>query len=183
MEGYLIIGTIVLVALYIIYVYNQLIQNTNLVKEGWSGIEVYLKQRANLIPNLVSTVKGYAQHEDQVFEKVTKLRTECLNNDVPKERAIMENQLTQALRQLFAVAENYPDLKASQNFLELQKSLQEIENQIQTARRYYNATVRDLNILIESFPSNQVARHFKFSQAEFFELQDDVDRQVPKVDF
>lgn len=183
MEFYVLMGVITVLILYVIATYNQLIKNKNLVKEGWSGIEIHLKQRSNLIPNLVSTVKGYATHESQVLEKVTTLRTECLSSNEPADRAVKENMLTQALRQVFAVAENYPDLKASNNFIELQKSLQDIEQQIQKARRYYNATVRDFNIVIESFPSNLIAKQFKFIQAVFFELEDGEDRKVPKVDF
>lgn len=174
---------IALIILYIIYAYNQLIKLQNLTKEGWSGIDVQLKQRANLIPNLVESVKGYMGHERGVLEKVTELRSQCLTSGSVEERAQNENMLTNALRQLFAVAENYPDLKASQNFMELQKTLTDIENQIQLARRYYNGTARDFNILIQSFPSNLIANSFHFTPVAFFEIEDVKEREVPTVKF
>lgn len=177
----LIIGS--LIFLYVIFIYNRLIRSQNLVKEGWSGIDVQLKQRANLIPNLVETVKGYMGHERNVLEKVTELRAQCLTSNNVKEREQNENMLTNALRQLFAVAENYPDLKASQNFIELQQALTNVEDQIQLARRYYNGTVRDFNILIESFPSNLIANSFNFKIAPFFEIEDIKEREVPTVKF
>lgn len=181
-------GTILLIviaalALYAIIIYNTLIKRSNLVKEGWSGIDVQLKQRSNLIPNLIEAVKGYMQHERTTLEKVTELRTACANASDVKSREQNENMLTGALRQLFALAENYPDLKASQNFIELQDSLTKIEDQIQLARRYYNGTVRDLNITVESFPSNLIANAFKFKTAVFFEIDNPADKEVPKVDF
>lgn len=174
---------VALIFLYAVFVYNRLVRLRNLTQEGWSGIDVQLKQRANLIPNLVETVKGYMGHERGVLEKVTELRTQALASTDIKERAANENMLTSALRQLFAVAENYPDLKASQNFIELQQTLTNIENQIQLARRYYNGTVRDLNIAIQSFPSNIVASIFNFKPADFFEIEDAKEREVPTVKF
>lgn len=179
----LLIVIIVLLLLFVIFTYNKLVRLRNLTQEGWSGIDVQLKQRANLIPNLVETVKGYMGHERGVLEKVTELRTQALASGTVQERAANENMLTSALRQLFAVSENYPDLKASQNFLELQQSLANIENQIQLARRYYNGTVRDYNILIQSFPSNLIANTFNFKPAEFFEIEDAKEREVPSVKF
>ena len=179
----ILLVVIALVVLYIIYVYNRLIRLLNLTKEGWSGIDVQLKQRADLIPNLIETVKGYMGHERGVLEQITALRTQCLTSQNVQERAQNENMLTGALRQLFALAENYPDLKASQNFIELQQSLAAIENQIQLARRYYNGTVRDLNITIESFPSNLVAQSFGFRPAAFFEIEEAKEREVPTVKF
>jgi len=173
----------VMIILYIIFTYNKLIRLHNLVKEGWSGIDVQLKQRANLIPNLVESVKGYMGHESGVLETITELRSKCLNTDNIPDRSNNENMLTGALRQLFAVTENYPDLKASQNFIELQKSLESIENQIQLSRRYYNGTVRDYNILIQSIPSNFIAQNFKFTPADFFEIDDAKEREVPVVKF
>lgn len=175
---------IVIILLYFVFVYNRLIRLTNLSKEGWSGIDVQLKQRANLIPNLVETVKGYMGHERSILEKITALRSQSLagSGDVA-ERAANENLLTGALRQLFALAENYPDLKASQNFIDLQQALTNIENQIQLARRYYNGAVRDLNIAIQSFPSNIVAKLFHFMPAQFFEIEDAKEREVPTVKF
>lgn len=172
-----------LILVYIIFAYNRLVRLQNLTKEGWSGIDVQLKQRANLIPNLVEAVKGYMGHERGVLEKVTELRTQALASSSVQERANNENMLTSALRQLFAVSENYPDLKASQNFTELQQSLSSIENQIQLARRYYNGTARDLNIAIQSFPSNLIANSFHFKPAEFFEIEDAKERDVPTVKF
>lgn len=176
----IIVGVIIL---YIVYTYNRLIKLQNLTKEGWSGIDVQLKQRANLIPNLVETVKGYMGHERGVLEKVTELRTQALASSNVEDRAKNENMLTSALRQLFAVAENYPDLKASENFIQLQGALANIENQIQLARRYYNATARDLNIVVQSFPSNVIASYFKFEPAQYFEITDVAEREVPTVKF
>ena len=181
-------GTFLIVILlaaiaYAVYIYNTLVQRKNLVQEGWSGIDVQLKQRADLIPNLIESVKGYMSHERGVLEKITELRSQCLSANDVKSREQSENMLTGALRQLFALAENYPDLKASQNFLDLQANLTKIEDQIQLARRYYNGTVRDLNITIQSFPSNLIANAFKFTPAAFFEITDVKDKEVPKVDF
>jgi LemA protein len=169
--------------LWAIAIYNRLIRNRNLVQEGWSGIDVQLKRRANLIPNLVETVKGYVGHERGVLEEVTKLRGAAQAAGEVGERARTEGLLGAALGRLFAVAEDYPELKASQNFQDLSNALEEVEEQIQLARRYYNGAVRDLNIAIESFPSNLVAIAFKFKLAEYFELQDAADRAVPKVSF
>lgn len=172
---------IAIIVLYIILIYNKLIRLRNLTKEGWSGIDVQLKRRADLIPNLIESVKGYMGHERGIMEKVTELRTQALNSSDVSERAANENMLTSALKQLFAVSENYPDLKASQNFIDLQHTLTSIEDQIQLARRYYNGTVRDLNITIQSFPSNIIAQKFHFEQAVFFELEEPKDRAVPVV--
>ncbi len=174
---------LLLILVYFIYVYNRLVTLRNLNQEGWSGIDVQLKQRANLIPNLIESVKGYMKHESSVLENVTTLRTQALASGNVQQRAETENQLTAALKQLFAVAENYPDLKASQNFMELQQTLTSIENQIQLARRYYNGTTRDLNITIQSFPSNIVANIFQFKPAEFFGITDAAEREVPAVKF
>lgn len=176
----IILGVIIL---YVAYTYNHLIKLQNLTKEGWSGIDVQLKQRANLIPNLVETVKGYMGHERGVLEKVTELRTQAMASTNVEDRAKNENMLTSALRQLFAVAENYPDLKASENFVQLQGALANIENQIQLARRYYNATARDLNIVVQSFPSNIIANYFKFEPAPYFEITEAAEREVPSVNF
>lgn len=172
----------ILVAL-IISIYNRLVKNRNLVQEGWSGIDVQLKRRADLIPNLIETVKGYMGHERGVLEKVTEMRTRSLEAKDIGEKGKAEGLLAGALGHLFAVAENYPDLKANQNFIELQGSLSEIEEQIQLSRRYYNGAVRNFNILIESFPSNMVANFFGFKQAEYFEITTEADRAVPKVSF
>jgi LemA protein len=184
----MVLGIIILVLLlvlagWLVAIYNGLVRKRNLVQEGWSGIDVQLKRRADLIPNLVETVKGYAGHEREALERVTELRAQSLKAQAPAEKGRVEGMLTGALGNLFAVAENYPDLKASQNFVELQTSLAEVEEQVQFARRYYNGAVRDLNIAVESFPSNLVAGAFGFKQAEFFELADPGDRAVPQVKF
>ena len=174
---------IVVIILYFIFTYNRLVRSQNLAQEGWSGIDIQLKLRASLIPNLLETVKGYMGHERGVLEKVTELRSQCLGSGNMQERAQSENRLTDALRQLFAVSENYPDLKASQNFIDLQQTLTTTENQIQSVRRYYNGTVRDLNILIQSFPSNVIARSFHFTSAEFFGIENAQEREAPSVKF
>ncbi|MGQ9688001.1 MAG: LemA family protein [Desulfobaccales bacterium] len=163
--------------------YNRLVRSRQMAQEGLSGIDVQLKRRADLIPNLLETVKGYMGHEREVLEKVTELRAKSLQAGTVAEKGQVEGLLSRALGNLFAVAENYPDLKASQNFMELQKSLADIEEQIQLSRRYYNGAVRNLNILVDSFPSNIVARMFAFAPMEYFELEDQADRAVPKVSF
>jgi len=179
----LVLGLALLVALSVVAIYNRLVKNRNLVQEAWSGIDVQLKRRADLIPNLVETVKGYMQHERGVLEQVTELRTRSLAAGTVADKAQAEGLLTGALRTLFAVAENYPDLKASANFQDLQRSLADIEEQLQLARRYYNGAARNLNILIESFPSNLVARAFNFQTVEYFEIEDAGERAVPRVSF
>ncbi|MDI6854184.1 MAG: LemA family protein [Deltaproteobacteria bacterium] len=183
MAAYILLGLIILGALGGIALYNRLVKNQNLVQEGWSGIDVQLKRRADLIPNLIEAVKGYMGHERQVLERVTELRAQSLKPGSPGEKGRVEGMLSAALGNLLAVAENYPDLKASQNFLELQKSLADIEEQIQLSRRYYNGAARNLNIMVESFPSNLVARAFGFNRVEYFELEDAGDRAVPRVSF
>jgi len=172
-----------LVLLLLVVLYNRLVRFRNMVHEGWSGIDVQLKRRANLIPNLVETVKGYMDHERDLLEKVTQLRSQSLQTGDLGEKQRVESALTGGLARLFAVAEGYPELKANQNFQDLQSQLSEIEDQIQLARRYYNGTVRNLNIAIESFPGNLVAGWFAFQTAEFFEIEDPGDRAVPKVGF
>lgn len=184
MEILLIILALVLLPIvWAILTYNKLVKNKNLVEEGWSGIDVQLKRRANLIPNLVETVKGYASHEQEILENVTKYRNQSMGAGAPAEQGIAEGLLGAALGRLFAVVENYPDLKADKNFTNLHRALDEIEDEIQMARRYYNGTVRDTNIAIEAFPSNLIANYFKFNKAEFFEIPDEGDRAVPKVSF
>lgn len=178
-----VVGVVLVVAVWGVAIYNNFIKNRNLVKEGWSGIEVQLKRRANLIPNLLETVKGYMGHERGVLEKVTELRAKSLGTQNVEERGKLEGALSRSLANLFAVAEGYPDLKANQNFLDLQAQLSQLEEQIQMARRYYNGTVRDYNIRVESFPSNLVANFFSFKPADFFEIADEADRAVPKVAF
>ena len=174
---YIILGVIVLWA---IFVFNRFVSLRNRAQEAWADIEVQLKRRYDLIPNLVNTVKGYATHESSAFENVTKARSMAMSASGPtSEHAQAENMLTGALKSLFAISEAYPDLKANQNFLALQNELSDTENKIQAARRFYNANVRDLNTQIESFPSNIVAKLFHFSQKEFFDLADNDVAQNP----
>ena len=155
-----------------VFAYNRFITLRNRSKEAWSDIEVQLKRRYDLIPNLVETVKGYASHERELFQKVTEARARAIGATTLKERGEAENMLSATLKSLFAVAENYPDLKASANFLELQRELRDTEDKIQAARRFYNTNVRDLNIKIESFPPNIIASIFGFKQIEFFEIEE-----------
>ena len=171
--------------LYLISLYNGLVKKRQMVGEGWSGIDVQLKRRTDLIPNLVEVVKGYASHEREALEAVTRMRTQAtaVSKDDIEGRAKAEGMLSQALGRLMAVAENYPDLKASQNFAELQSSLDKVEHELQMSRRYYNGAVRGLNVAVESFPSNLVARNFGFEKADYFEIEDAADRAVPKVSF
>jgi LemA protein len=183
MALWIILGLVVLLVFLAVTIYNRLVKYRNLVLEGWSGIDVQLKRRYDLIPNLVETVKGYAGHEKEVLEKVVQLRNSAAQAHTAEEKTPIENMLSQTLRQLFALAEAYPDLKANHNFMELQGQLSEIEEQIQFARRYYNGTARDLNILIQSFPSNLVARSFGFMEAEYFEIELATERDAPKVQF
>ncbi len=181
---WIILGLITALALYAIVIYNRLVRARQMVQEGWSGIDVQLKKRANLIPNLVSAVKGYMRHERDLLEKVTELRSQALAMDkaTPAERSRIEQQISSLLGRITVAMENYPDLKASRNIMELLQQLAQIEHDIQMARRYYNGTVRDNNILVESFPSNLIAQLFRFEKAEYFELEDPADRAVPKVD-
>ncbi|MEO6109799.1 MAG: LemA family protein [Candidatus Saccharimonadales bacterium] len=169
---WIIIGVVVLLALFVWATYNGLITLRVRVDEAWSDINVQLKRRLDLIPNLVETVKGYAKHEKGVFEAVTEARTSVMNAKGPKQTAAAENQLEGALKSIFAVAEAYPDLKASQNFIELQQELVDTEDKIQASRRFYNGGVRDLNTKIQTFPANAVAGMFNFKIREFFDVDD-----------
>jgi LemA protein len=180
---YIVLGLVGILLLWFVALYNKLVTNKNLVGEGWSGIDVQLKRRADLIPNLIETVRGYMGYERDVLDRVTGLRTESLQAQGVGEKARAEGALGAALGNLFALAENYPDLKASQNFIELQKSLADVEDQIQLARRYYNGTARNYNILIASVPSNIIANGFGFTPMEYFEIEETGDRAVPKVSF
>jgi len=171
------------VILWVVMIYNGLVRMRSMVEEAWSGIDVQLKRRTDLIPNLVSTVKGYAAHEKGTLEEVVRLRGLAQNAHGVGETAQAQGLLGAALGKLFALAENYPDLKANANFAQLQAALGEIEEQIQLARRYYNGAVRNLNIAVESFPSNLVAGRFGFAKAEFFELESAAERAVPTVAF
>ena len=181
--GVIFFVVVAVIVVFAVATYNRLVGLRQRSEEAWSDIDVQLKRRTDLVPNLVETVKGYASHERKTFEEVSRWRSAALSAGTPEARAQAENQLTQALRQLFAVAEAYPELKANQNFQQLQSSLGEIEEAVQNARRYYNAVVRDLNTAIESFPSNFVATTFQFKKRPFFELDRPEERQVPRVSF
>jgi len=181
----LVIFLLVVVALVALAVltYNRLVGLTQRSAEAWSDVDVQLKRRTDLVPNLVETVKGYAGHERATFDAVVRARGAAIGAQTPEARGRAEGQLSDALRQLFAVAESYPELKASDNFQALQQSLAHIEDDVQSARRYYNAVVRDLNTAIDSFPSNQIASFFRFAKRGYFELDRPEDRQVPRVSF
>jgi LemA protein len=183
MNGWIVVAVLVAIALYIIFVFNRLIRLRNLAREGWSGIDVQLKRRSDLVPNLVETVKGYAAHERGVLEEVTASRQSSMAAADVAGRASAEQALQGALGRLFAVAEAYPQLKADQNFLALQKQLAEIEDQLQMARRYYNGTVRNLNIGIQSFPENLIAGVLGFREMPFFQLDDRTEAATPSVAF
>ncbi len=186
MSGTLITLLVILaIAAYGVIIFNGLVRARQMVQEAWSGIDVQLKRRADLIPNLVETVKGYAGHEKETLERVTEMRTQAQNvpaGDI-QGRAMAEGMLGQALGRLMAVAEAYPDLKANENFKALQGSLETVENEIQMSRRYYNGSARELNVKVESFPSNVVANSFGFRQADYFELENAADRAVPQISF
>jgi len=180
----IIFGVIGLLLLWCVFMYNHFVRLVNRTKEAWSDIEVQLKRRYDLIPNLVESVKGYATHEKSAFENVTRARTDAMSAGNVKDHAKAENMLSGALKSLFAVAEAYPDLKANGNFLELQRELSDTENKIQAARRFYNTNVRDLNTGIESFPGNVIAGAFQFKKQEFFDIPDSGPEQSPvKVSF
>ena len=178
----IILIIVLILVIYIIYQYNGLIRLRNRVKNAWSQIDVQLKRRADLIPNLVETVKGYAKHEKTVFENVTKARSSLMNAKTVKENAEANNMLTDSLKSLFAVAENYPELKASENFRQLQAQLSETEDKIAYSRQFYNDTVLMFNNKVQMFPSNILASLFHFTEAEYFEIAES-DRAVPEVKF
>ncbi len=179
----ILIVVVVAVGGYLLVTYNTLIRQRNQVKESWSDIDVQLKRRHNLIPNIVQTVKGYASHERETLDSVTEARANAIKGGSPEEQAQAENMLSSTLKTLFAVSENYPDLKANANFLELQRELSDTENKIQASRRFYNTNVRDYNTKVESVPTNIVAKLFKFMKEEFFELDSEEERAVPEVNF
>jgi LemA protein len=172
---------VVTLPLFAIIIFNRLVRQRNVVREGWSGIDVQLRRRTDLVPNLVESVKGYAAHERGLFEEVAKMRATSIAADTVHGQAAAEQDLQGSLRQLFAVAEAYPQLKANENFLKLQEQLAEIEDQIQMARRYYNGAVRNLNISIQSFPDVLVARPLGFRVEPFFELEDRAQGAVPQI--
>ncbi|MBN9317413.1 MAG: LemA family protein [Devosia sp.] len=185
MTGLIILAIVIAAAGYAILVYNDLVSKRQLKEEGWSGIDVQLKRRTDMIPNLMETVKGYMGHERETLEAVTRARAAATAgaNAGPAERSQLEGALSGALGKLLAIAEAYPDLKANTTFLEFQSALQTVEDEIQLARRYYNGAVRNLNTAVESFPSNILANAFKFEKAEYFELDNEADRAVPQVKF
>ena len=183
MTGYILLGILILIVLYAITAYNSLVRNKNLTAEGWSGIDVQLRRRADLIPNLIETVKGYAAHEKGVFEAVTQARAASLGAKGVGAQAAAEGGLQAALGNLFAIAEAYPDLKANTTFLEFQGALQKVEDELQLARRYYNGTARNLNVAVQSFPSSIIAGIFHFATAQYFEIDNPADRAVPQVKF
>ncbi len=183
--SYIIIGAIVLVVFFFVYTFNRLVVLKNRVKEAWSDIDVQLKRRHDLIPNLVATVKGYAAHEKDIFENVAKARERALTASQkgdPKEVEVAENQLKGALKSLFAVSENYPDLKASENFLELQREIRDTEDKVQSARRFYNRNVKSYNIKIQSIPYNAIASMLGYEKEDFFEAESG-ERENVKVSF
>ena len=179
----ILLGLGVLVILWIVSMYNGLVSRRNRTDESWSDIDVQLKRRYDLIPNLIETVKGYMGHERDTLEAVTNARVAAMGAQSVEDHAKAENMLSSALKSIFAVSEQYPDLKASQNFSKLQDELADTENKIQAARRFYNANVRDLNTAIQNFPSNILAGTFGFTTRQFFELQDEAAREPVKVSF
>jgi LemA protein len=183
MSGWIAGAALALVLVWAVATYNRLVKKKNQVREGWSGIDVQLKRRYNLIPNLVETVKGYATHEKATLAEVTEMRGKATGSGTPVDRAQAEGLLSQLLGRLLAVAEAYPDLKASANFAGLQQELSDIEEQIQLARRYYNGSVRELNVLVQSFPSNLIAQAFGFAEADYFVVELATHREVPQVKF
>ena len=183
--GWIILLIVAAAAVYGIFVYNNLVKNRQLGQEAWSGIDVQLKRRTDLIPNMLETVKGYMGHERETLEAVVKARADATAaaNGTPEQRAAAEGILSGALGKLLAIAEAYPDLKANTTFLEFQSALQTVEDEIQLSRRYYNGAVRNLNVAVESFPSSVLANAFKFEKMEYFELENAADRAVPSVKF
>ena len=180
---WVVLAVIAVTVVWLIAVYNGLIKLKTRTEEAWSDIDVQLKRRYDLIPNLIDTVKGYATHERELLENVTKARTNAMNAGTAAEQGQAENMLTDTLKSLFAVAENYPDLKANQNFAKLQDELSDTENKIQAARRFYNGNVRDFNIKLQVFPTNIIAKQLGFEKRDFFEIDDEKEKEVPKVNF
>jgi LemA protein len=185
MGTWIVLAVLAGIVIYGISLYNTLVKNRQMAGEGWSGIDVQLKRRADLIPNLLEAVKGYMSHEKELLEEVTRLRSQAVagSGGSPEQRAGIEGALSGALGRLMAVAESYPDLKANENFKEFQEALEETENEISMSRRYYNGAVRNLNVSVETFPSVLIAKQFGFVKAEYFEIEEEADRAVPKVSF
>lgn len=180
---YVILVIVAVVVVWLIGVYNGLVRLNNKTKEAWSDIDVQLKRRHDLIPNLVETVKGYASHESGLFAKVAEMRSRAMGAQNPTEAAVAENELSGVLKSLFAVAENYPDLKANQNFMQLQGDLTDTENKIEASRRYYNGNVRDFNTRIEVFPNNLVAGMLNFKKYDFYEVANAGEKEAIAVKF
>jgi len=178
-----IIALTIACLLFVVNIFNRFVVLRNRAKEAWADIDVQLKRRYNLIPNLVNAVKGYAKHERELFEKVTQARSQAMNAQGAVEKGKAENALSGTLKSLFAVVENYPDLKAAENFKHLQEELTDTEDKVQASRRFYNNNVKSLNIKIESFPSNIIAQLFNYKKMELFELKEAEQREVPKVEF
>jgi LemA protein len=180
-----IIISVVLIGIFVLLImlYNGFVAKRNLVDEAFSGIDVILKKRFDLIPNLIETIKGYASHEKETLESVVNLRNQALTAQTSDEKMQLDKNLSQAVTKIFALAENYPDLKANTNFLGLQTELTEIETEIERSKRYYNGTVRDYNTAVESFPGNIIANSFGFPKKNFLELADATQRETPKVQF
>ena len=179
----IILGLAFVVMLYFVGVYNKLVKKRSMMEEGWSGIDVQLKKRHNLIPNLVETVKGYATHEQETLNQVVEARNSALKADGVAAQNKAEKNLNSALANIFALSEAYPDLKANTNFIQLQQELSAIEGDVEKARRYFNATVRENNIMVESFPSNLIAGAGGFEQGVFFEIEEEAERAAPTVKF
>ena len=179
----IVLVLLILIAAWLVWTYNRFIRHKNNVREAWSGIDVQLKRRHNLIPNVIDTVKGYLGHEQGTLDSLTRLRTGADDGGSVSKIAQHESNLSRAIGGILTVAEGYPDLKANAGFLDLQQNLHETEEQVQLARRYYNGTVRDWNVLVESFPSNLIAGIFRFELAEYFEIELATERALPKVDF
>jgi LemA protein len=181
--GYVIGALVVAAALYVVLYYNRLVRARNMLQEGWSGIDVQLRRRADLVPNLIETVKGYATHEHSIFEDLADKRAQSLAANTVSSQIAAEQAMQGALGRFFAVAEAYPELKADANFRQLQTELEQIEDQVQLARRYYNGVARELNTRVQSFPGNLVAARFGFTPASYFELGDEAARAAPRVAF
>jgi len=178
-----IVSVVILLGIYVIILYNSFVSKRNMLEEALSGIDVILKKRFDLIPNLVEAVKGYLTHEKETLANIVNLRNQALNAGSEDEKLELDKKLGSAVGTIFALAENYPDLKANTNFLSLQEELSEIETEIERSKRYYNATVREYNIAVESFPGNLVANSFGFPKKNFLEIEDEKQRETPKVQF
>jgi LemA protein len=178
-----LLGFAGLLIIFLIVIYNKLVANRNMLEEAFSGIDVILKKRYDLIPNLVETIKGYASHEKETLSEIVSLRNQALSTPNRDQKMQLDNSITQNFSKLFALAENYPDLKANTNFLELQRELSLLETDVERAKRYYNGTVRDYNISVQSFPNNLIAGAFGFIKREFLELADVTQRETPQVKF